>query len=43
MELIQNADDCTYAAGVVPTLVVDVRGDAVALSFNEAGARSLQL
>ena len=36
-ELIQNADDCTFDAAVVPTLTLTQTADALVLESNEAG------
>ena len=37
LELIQNADDNTYAPGVLPTLEIHVQDDCIDITSNEVG------
>lgn len=36
-EILQNADDCLYPEGIVPSFKLDVRGDTITASYNECG------
>lgn len=36
-ELIQNADDCTYPEGIIPTFKLDSKGTVLTASYNECG------
>ena len=37
LELIQNADDNTYADGTIPTLVMEMKGNRLFVRCNEVG------
>jgi hypothetical protein len=36
-ELLQNADDCCYAAGIEPEFILRLNGDKLEISYNEIG------